>query len=273
MLELFVFIFGLTIGSFLNVVIYRLPIMLETKWRQNCLQFLKLDDEASPKIFNLFLPRSHCPHCKKTICMMNNIPLLSFILQKGHCNHCKQKISVRYPLVELMTAGVSVLIFWQFGFNLIFLFATIFSCALIVLMFIDVDHQILPDEITLPLMWLGLLVNLPATFISIDAAVIGAIVAYLTLWSINFTFKYIAKKEGMGYGDFKLAAALGAWCGISCLPFIFLLASFLGLLVSLTRIALQKQERTLPIPFGPYLSIAGFIALSWGYQMKQYLPF
>lgn len=265
-----VLIMGLLIGSFLNVVIYRLPVMMERSWKSDCAECfpeakLKVDDE----VFNLVLPRSRCPQCHHLIGSTENIPVVSWLLQKGKCKHCACKISTRYPAIELLTGFLSLVValFIPFGWPL--LFALIFTWVLIALTFIDVDTMLLPDQLTLPLVWLGLLVNLSGMFTSLNDAVLGAVFGYLALWSIYWLFKLVTGKEGMGYGDFKLLAALGAWFGWQALPVIILLSSFAGAVLGILMMALSKDKKSKPIPFGPYLAIAGWAYLIYGTEITN----
>ncbi|WP_330110746.1 A24 family peptidase [Methylophaga thalassica] len=256
-------ILGLLVGSFLNVVIYRLPIILEREWTEQCAE---LGDQASPPeaVFTLSRPRSACPHCGHAISALENIPVISYLFLAGKCKACRTPISIRYPIIEALSALMSVIIAWHFGFGWSAVGALLLSWALIALTFIDVDHQLLPDKITLPLIWLGLAFNLSGVYTDLHSSVIGAIAGYLSLWSIYHLFKLVTGKEGMGYGDFKLLAALGAWMGWQALPMIVLLSSFVGALIGITLVLLKQHQREIPIPFGPYLAIAGWIALVWG---------
>lgn len=260
---------GLMIGSFLNVVIYRLPKMMEQTWHQNCLELQGKEIPAAKK-FNLITPRSECPHCAHKIGALENIPLFSFLLLKGRCKNCKAKISWRYPVVEILTATLTALVSWKFGYTYTTLFAVMFTYALIVLTFIDLDTQLLPDDITLPLLWLALLFNIDYGFTDIKSAVIGAMAGYLVLWTVFWLFKLLRGKEGMGYGDFKLLAAIGAWFGWQLLPAVILLSSTLGALIGIIMIALAKRSKDTPIPFGPFLAIGGIAALFFGQQLSNY---
>jgi leader peptidase (prepilin peptidase)/N-methyltransferase len=258
---------SLMVGSFLNVVIYRLPLMMERDWRQQCHEFLDLpqqQDAMTPETFNLAKPDSHCPQCKHRIAALENIPVLSYLLQGGKCRHCKAPISLRYPLVETATALLSLLVAVHFGFTWLTAFLLLFTWALVVLTMIDIDHQLLPDDITIPLLWLGLLVNSQDLLTDLHSAVTGAAAGYLLLWTVYWLFKLLTGKEGMGYGDFKLLGALGAWMGWQVLPSIILLSSVVGAVVGISLIVLKGQDRNVPIPFGPYLASAGFITLLWG---------
>lgn len=256
-------ILGLLVGSFLNVVIYRLPIILEREWTEQCAE---LGDQASPPeaVFTLSRPRSTCPHCGHVITALENIPVISYLFLAGKCKACRSPISIRYPVIEAISALMSVIIAWHFGFGWSAVGALLLSWALIALTFIDVDHQLLPDKITLPLIWLGLAFNLSGVYTDLHSSVIGAIAGYVSLWSIYHLFKLVTGKEGMGYGDFKLLAALGAWMGWQALPMIVLLSSFVGAIIGITLVLLKQHQREIPIPFGPYLAIAGWIALVWG---------
>ena len=266
---------GLLVGSFLNVVIHRVPKMMERDWREQCAE---LGGEAGggdvkplPK-YNLVVPRSACPACGHRITALENIPVVSYLVLRGHCRGCGAKISARYPIVEACTAVLSGLVAWHFGFGLAALSALVLLWSLIALTCIDADTQLLPDSITLPLLWLGLFVNLNHTFTDLQSAVLGAVFGYLALWTVYWLFKLITKKEGMGYGDFKLLAALGAWLGWQTLPLIILLSSVVGAVVGIILIILARMGRNVPLPFGPYLAMAGFIALLWGDGiMKSYL--
>jgi leader peptidase (prepilin peptidase)/N-methyltransferase len=265
-------IFGLMIGSFLNVVIYRLPKMMEQEWHHNCLELQGKEIPHTTK-FTLAKPRSVCPHCAHKISAYENIPVISYLFLKGRCSACKAPISPRYPLVELLTAGLVGLVSWKFGYSYTMLFAAIFTFALIALTFIDFDTQLLPDDITLPLLWLGLLFNVNYGFTDLKSAVIGAMAGYLVLWSVFWLFKLVRGKEGMGYGDFKLLAAIGAWFGWQLLPAVILLASTLGAVIGIALIVLTKRNKDTPMPFGPFLAIGGIAALFYGQQLAQlYLP-
>ena len=273
-------VLGLLVGSFLNVVVYRLPIMLQREWREQCCEFLEIDNtipdpnesSAKFKIFNLQKPDSHCPHCNHKIKHWENIPVLSYVFLGGKCANCKQKISLRYPSVEFVTGVLSGLVATNFGFTWLTLALLLLTWSLIALTLIDFDHQLLPDNITLPLLWLGLFVN--AVDLGFDVtlydAVIGAIAGYLVLWSFYWIFKLATGKEGMGYGDFKLLAALGAWMGWQSLLPIIILSSLVGAVFGITLIVLQGRDKSKPMPFGPYLTGAGFIMLIWGPQINAF---
>jgi len=273
LLTLLTFVIGLLIGSFLNVVIYRLPVMMQRNWKRECLEYLKLDDKGSDKddssAFNLMLPASHCPHCHTPIKAWQNIPVVSYILLAGRCAHCKVSIPLRYPLIEALTGIMSAIVAWHFGYNLELGFALLLTWSLITLSFIDIDHQLLPDSITLPLLWLGLLLSLFSIYTDTDSSIIGAVAGYLSLWSVYHLFKLVTGKEGMGYGDFKLLALFGAWLGWQYLPLIILLSSLVGAVIGIAMVILVKKDHTIPIPFGPYLAAAGWLALLWGETINQ----
>ncbi|NJO17448.1 MAG: prepilin peptidase [Thioploca sp.] len=260
---------GLIMGSFLNVIIYRLPIMMQQEARLQCAELLNVPLSQSNQSFNLIQPRSHCPHCGHQVTLLENIPLVSFIWQRGQCTACHQAISRRYPFVELLSASLAIILAWQFGFTWQLLGALMLTWILIALSMIDFDQQLLPDSLTLPGLWLGLGVNLFNLYTNIEASVIGAIAGYLFLWSVYWVFKLFTGKEGMGYGDFKLLALLGAWLGWQPLPSIILISSFLGALVGISLIIIRQHDKNVPIPFGPYLALAGWIYLLWGEKLTQ----
>jgi leader peptidase (prepilin peptidase)/N-methyltransferase len=259
---------GLLVGSFLNVVIHRLPKMMEREWQQQCAELNGQTIDASPS-YNLIVPRSACPHCNHAISALENIPVISYLFLRGKCAGCATPISPRYPIVEALSGLLSAYAAWHFGFGLAGIAAITLVWALIGLTFIDFDTQLLPDSITLPLLWLGLLLNLGGTFTSLPNALIGAVAGYLILWSVYWAFKLTTGKEGMGYGDFKLLAALGAWLGWTMLPLIILLSSLVGAVVGVALIIFAKHGRNIPIPFGPYLAGGGLIALFWGQALTQ----
>jgi leader peptidase (prepilin peptidase)/N-methyltransferase len=266
-------IFGLIIGSFLNVVIHRLPKMMQRE-SDNYVAAESGAPMPHTDRYNLMLPRSACPHCGHQISALENIPVISYLFLRGRCRACAAPISVRYPLVELITGIASAVLVWRFGSGLAGLSTLLFVYMLIAMTLIDADTQLLPDDLTLPLLWCGLLVNIQGLFVPLDEAVIGAVAGYLSLWSVYWLFKLITGKEGMGYGDFKLLAALGAWLGWKMLPIIILLSSVVGALVGICMIVLAKHGRDKPIPFGPYLAAAGLIALLYGKEIAQhYLGF
>ena len=273
-------ILGLIIGSFLNVVIYRIPIMLRRAWKQ---QYLELADIVEPnneitssssqyRIFSLYSPPSHCSACAYKIRPWENIPVVSYFLLGGKCSHCEAKISIRYPSVEVASSILSALVAFTFGVTWLTLSLLIFTWSLIVLTLIDLDHQLLPDNLTIPLLWLGLFVNTVdfGLGVSINDAVIGAITGYLILWAFYWIFKLITGREGMGYGDFKLLAALGAWLGWQSLLPILILSSLIGALIGTLMILFLGKDKSMPMPFGPYLSGAGFIMLIWGPQISSF---
>ena len=263
---------GLVVGSFLNVVIYRLPLMMESRWRQDCCELLEVDQGPTEVPLTLSTPNSHCPHCKSPVKPWQNIPLISYLILGGKCGNCEAPISIRYPVVEISTAVLTVILGSHFDASWALLAAMFFTWALIALTMIDVDHQLLPDDITLPLLWLGLLVNIFGTFTTLQDAVIGAIFGYLILWAVYWLFKLLTGKEGMGYGDFKLLAALGAWLGWQALPIIILLSSLVGAVVGVALMIIKRRGKEIPIPFGPYLAAAGWISLIWGEQlMNRYM--
>lgn len=263
-------IVSLMVGSFLNVVIHRLPIMMERQWRRDCLEFMA-DPAAQPEEelhrFSLAIPRSRCPKCSHRITALENIPIISYLILGGKCSGCGATISIRYPIIEFLTALMSVTVAWYFGFSWQTAAALLFTWAMIALTFIDADTQLLPDSITLPLLWFGILISLFPVFIDLQASVIGTIAGYLTLWSVYQVFKLLTGKEGMGFGDFKLLAVLGAWMGWQSLPLIIILSSLVGAVVGISLIVLRKNERGTPIPFGPYLAAAGWISLIWGNEI------
>jgi len=266
------FVLGLFVGSFLNVVVYRLPLMMNSTWRRECREFLELDPQDStkdetPQPFNLMVPRSACPSCNTMITAWQNIPVVSWLILRGKCGNCKHPISVEYPLVELLTAILSLAVAVKFGASIQLVFALLFTWALISLALIDFHTTLLPDSITLPLLWLGLLISLVPVFVNAPDAIVGAAAGYMILWIVFQTFKLITGKEGMGFGDFKLLAALGAWLGWAQLPLVILLSSLTGAIIGIMMMVLFKHQRSQPIPFGPYLAIAGWIALMWGEQI------
>ena len=263
-----VFVLGLMVGSFLNVVIYRLPLMMERDWQAQYQEYLG-ESPAEEAPLSLAQPASRCPHCNHKIRFYENIPVLSYLWLRGKCSSCQAAISIRYPLIELLTGVLSAVIAWHFGFGPQAGAALLITWALIALSMIDVDHQLLPDSITLPLLWLGLALSLFPVFADMRSSLIGAIAGYLSLWTVYQLFKLVTGKEGMGFGDFKLLAALGAWMGWQALPVIVLLSSAVGALLGGAMIVIQGRDRAQPIPFGPYLAIAGWIALLWGEQISD----
>jgi len=260
---------GLVVGSFLNVVIHRLPIMMEMDWREQCASLNSPDNTAKTEKYNLISPRSTCPHCQKAIAAWHNIPVISFLLLGGRCKQCKASISWRYPAVEIISALLVGITTYKFGFSLNTLAASTFVLALLTLTFIDMDTQLLPDNITLPLLWLGLLFNLNGGFTDIQSSIVGAAAGYLILWSIYWLFKLTTGKEGMGHGDFKMLAAIGAWFGWTMLPAVILLSSIAGSIIGIGLILFAKKGRNTAIPFGPYLALGGIAALFWGTQLSH----
>lgn len=261
-------VLGLCMGSFLNVVIHRMPRMMEARWRAECAE---LNDQAPParERYNLFIPRSRCPSCGHGITALENIPVLSYVALGGKCSACRVRIPMRYPVIEVLTAVLSGYAAWRFGFTFATAAALFFVWTIIALAFIDLDTFYLPDDLTLPLLWAGLLFNLGGGFIDLTSAVIGAAAGYLALWLVFWTFKLATGKEGMGYGDFKLLAAIGAWLGWKMLPLVILLSSLAGAVVGVLLIVVAKQSRSVPIPFGPYLALAGLIALFHGEALTR----
>ena len=268
-------ILGLLVGSFLNVVIYRVPEGLNRNWKLQAKQMLDLPlEQGEGERFNILMPPSHCPSCKAAIKPWQNIPILSYVLLKGQCKHCHAAISLRYPLVELLTGLVFAVCAWKFGATWTALAVMVFSAYLIAMIFIDADTQLLPDQLTLPLMWAGIVFHLAAYLLQADWGIttlvdslLGAIVGYMSLWSIFQLFKLVTGKEGMGYGDFKLLAALGAWLGISVLPIIIIMSAVVGLIFAL----IMKVAKNQPMPFGPYLAISGWIVLVFSQPISQFI--
>lgn len=261
-------LFGLIVGSFLNVVIHRLPKMMEMDWQCQCAE-LRGEEVPVTELLTLSTPRSRCPHCGHRITALENIPIISWLILRGKCSGCSEPISIRYPIVEAVTGLLTAFAAWHFGFGWAAAGAILFIWAMVALTGIDFDTQLLPDSITLPLIWLGLLFNLTGTYTSLSSAVIGAVAGYLSLWSVYWGFKLATGKEGMGFGDFKLLAAIGAWLGWQMLPLTILLSSFVGAVVGVALIVLAKRGRNVPIPFGPYLAAAGLLALFWGKPLNQ----
>tara|TARA_R110000823_G_scaffold91174_4_gene201141 strand:- start:30893 stop:31762 length:870 start_codon:yes stop_codon:yes gene_type:complete len=264
---------GLCVGSFLNVVIYRLPLMLESRWRRDCCELLEVEPDAPEAPLNLASPNSHCPHCKAPIKPWQNIPVLSYLLLRGRCGNCAARISPRYPSVELATGLATLVLLVYMPVDTALLGAMLFTWALIALTMIDIDHQLLPDVITLPLLWLGLAFNISSTYAPLADAVIGAMLGYAILWSIYWAFKLVTGKEGMGYGDFKLLAALGAWLGWQDLHLVILLSSVVGAALGILLMLVKRHGREVPLPFGPYLAAAGWITFLWGDALIAKLPF
>ncbi len=262
---------GLCIGSFLNVVIHRLPRIMETRWRAECAE-LNSQEPPTAERYNLVVPRSRCPSCGHGITVLENVPVLSYVALGGKCSACHAHISARYPVVEALTGALTGYIAWHFGFTPAAGAAAFFTWVMVALAFIDLDTFYLPDDLTLPLLWTGLLFNLAGGFTDLSSAVIGATAGYMSLWLVFWTFKLVTGKEGMGYGDFKLLAAIGAWLGWKMLPLVILFSSFAGAVVGVLLIVLARRGRNVPIPFGPYLAIAGLVALFHGEALtRRYL--
>ncbi|WP_210398184.1 prepilin peptidase [Motiliproteus sediminis] len=259
-------VFGLLVGSFLNVVIHRLPLMMQREWQSECRALLELDngEQTASEPFNLAVPRSRCPHCGHRITALENIPVFSYLALRGKCSECQAPISIRYPLVELATGLLSALVVYQFGASLQSALLLPLIWGLIALTMIDFDHQLLPDSITLPLLWLGLVANAFGLFTDLHSALWGAVAGYMSLWSVYWLFKLVTGKEGMGYGDFKLLAALGAWMGWQMLPLIIILSSLVGAVLGIGLTLIRGRDSASPMPFGPFLAIAGLVALLWG---------
>jgi len=256
-------VLGLCVGSFLNVVIHRLPLMMQAPWRADCAELG--GQEAPPaEPFNLVKPESRCPSCGTAIRAWQNVPVVSWLALRGRCAACRAPISARYPTVELMGGAIAVLVAWRYGYSTQLAAGLVFAWALLALTFIDLDTQLLPDDITLPLLWAGLLVNVFGTFIDLQSAVLGAAGGYLVLWLVYWAFRLIVKKEGMGYGDFKLLAAIGAWTGWQALPFVIVVSAGLGAVIGSIGLWLARRGADTRIPFGPYLALGGIAGLLWG---------
>ena len=262
-------ILGLMVGSFLNVVIHRLPKMMEREWHNNCLELQGKDVPEQPK-YTIVTPRSACPTCGHNIGAMENIPIVSYLILGGKCKGCKTGISMRYPLIEALTGALIGAVAYKYGYTYTTLFAWIYVLALITLTFIDLDTQLLPDDITLPLLWLGLLFNLNIGFTDLKSAVIGAMLGYLILWAVYWAFKLVTGKEGMGYGDFKLLGAIGAWFGWQLLPAVILLSSVVGAVIGIGMIIFKGKTGGTAIPFGPFLALGGIAALFFGRQLASF---
>jgi leader peptidase (prepilin peptidase)/N-methyltransferase len=273
-----VFLFALLIGSFLNVVIHRLPIMMELEWREQAAELAKTPPQTTlpDGRFDLVVPRSRCPACGKLITAWQNIPILSYLFLKGRCANCQSSISVRYPLVELLTAVLAAACAGYFGFGWEAIMAIVLTLVLVPITMIDADTQLIPDSIVLPLLWVGLAMSLfhpvagaETLFIAPSDAIVGAMAGYLSLWSVFWLFKLVTGKDGMGYGDFKLLAAIGAWLGWQQLPIIIMLSAIVGVLINVSMIVFRGKDRSIPIPFGPYLAAAGWITMLWGERIKN----
>lgn len=265
-------ILGLCVGSFLNVIIYRLPKMLQQDWYTQCYNFLDIEEkkkEVNPQKFNLFFPLSHCPQCQNRLTLVENIPIISYCLQRGHCKSCKAYIPIKYLIIEVLSAIASAYVAWHFGFGLQAILAIVLTWVLICLAAIDLKHSLLPDDLTLPFMWLGFICNMFNIFTDLYSSLIGAMLGYMIFWSIFMIFKIATGKEGLGYGDFKLLALLGAWFGWQMLPLIILLSSILASLIGIVLIIFYGRDRQATLPFGPYLAIAGWVVLLWGKQLTS----
>jgi len=256
---------GLCVGSFLNVVVHRLPRMMEAQWRADCAE-LRGEEPPPAQTYNLFKPDSRCPACAAPIRAIQNVPVLSWLALRGRCAACRAPISARYPAVELVTGVASVLLAWRYGYAWQLAGALLFCWALLALTFIDLDTQLLPDDITFPLLWAGLVFNAAGVFTDLRSAVFGAVGGYLILWSVYWAFRILAKKEGMGYGDFKLLAAIGAWTGWQVLPFVVLVSALAGTVIGAYVLWRTRQGRDTRIPFGPYLAAGGVAGLLWGHE-------
>lgn len=273
-LYLVVALISVAIGSLLNVIIYRLPIMLQAEWKQQCCELLAIKNENDKKQINLFFPRSFCPHCKSLVKAWQNIPILSYLFLRGRCYQCKGPISLRYPVTELLTLTLSMYASWHFGFTLQLPFILLAIWILISLIFIDLDHQLLPDSLTLSLLWIGLIANTQNLFSSLPVAVLSSAGAYIGLWLFIKVFYLVTGKIGMGHGDFKLFAAFGAWFGWEFLPLILLISSITGAMIGLIYLRMNNKSRDTTIPFGPFLCIAGLISMFWGHLIiNWYLKF
>ncbi len=261
---------SLLVGSFLNVVIYRLPVMMERDWRNQCSEFLNVPNEsASKERFNIAFPPSRCPHCGHRITARENIPIVSYVMLGGRCSACGKGIAIRYPIIELITGIMCGVVAWRYGYSVETAGALLMTYALIALTAIDFDRQLLPDDITLPMLWIGLMMSTYEVYADMTSAIFGAVAGYLSLWSVYKIFKWATGKEGMGYGDFKLLAMLGAWLGWQSIPVIILLSSLVGAVVGITLVVVARHDRSIPIPFGPYLAAAGWIYLLWGERITH----
>ncbi|MDZ7767837.1 MAG: A24 family peptidase [Woeseiaceae bacterium] len=271
-------VLALLIGSFLNVVIHRLPLMMERDWRSQCDELLATPATKLPEgRFDLMVPRSQCPACDAPITALQNVPILSYVLLRGRCANCGTAISARYPAVEALTAVLSGLVAWRFGFGAEAAAAILLTWVLVAVTFIDFDHQIIPDSISLPLVWIGLTLSLfhplqgaSVLFIAPQTAIVGALAGYLSLWSVYHLFRLVTGKEGMGYGDFKLLAALGAWLGWQQLPMIIILSALVGAVLGIALIVVRGRDRNVPMPFGPFLAAAGWLAMMYGQQIQNW---
>ena len=266
---IFVVLVGLSVGSFLNVVIYRFPLMMENDWKSQCRELLELDEVSQEKI-TLSKPASTCPHCGHKIRAWENIPVISYLILKGKCSKCKSSISPQYPLIELLTGCLSLAVAIKFGVSWQTLFALVLTWSLVSMSVIDIHKQILPDDITLPILWLGLIISTYSIFTDPVSSIIGAAAGYMILWCVYQLFKLLTGKEGMGFGDFKLLALFGAWFGWELLPLTIILSSATGAIIGILMIVVKKHEKSTPIPFGPYLAIAGWISMMWGSQIMHW---
>jgi leader peptidase (prepilin peptidase)/N-methyltransferase len=268
-------VLGLMVGSFLNVVIHRLPVMMEREWRSQCNDLLELETSSdNEEDYSLIRPRSRCPDCGHQISALENIPVFSYLALRGRCSECGTRISPRYPLIEMLTGILSAIVAWHFGYGWPLAAALLFTWSMIPLSVIDLEHQLLPDAITLPVLWAGLVLSLFGIFVDSTTSIIGAVAGYLSLWTVYQVFRLITGKQGMGFGDFKLLALCGAWMGWQALPAIIVLSSLVGAVVGISLILVRGRDRNIPIPFGPYLAAAGWLALLWGDQITQtYLRF
>lgn len=269
---IFSLVLGMMVGSFLNVVIYRLPVMLEKEWHLQCNELLEIQAAEKPdtETFNLVLPASRCPKCGHKIRAYENIPLISYIVLGGKCASCRTPITFRYPAIETISGMLCVAVAINFGFSWEAMWAMILTWSLIALTMIDYDHQLLPDNITMPFLWLGLIISMFGVFTDTESSIIGAVMGYLSLWLVYQGFKLATGKEGMGFGDFKLLAMLGAWLGWQMIPAIILMSSVVGVIVGVSLILFKRHDKNQPIPFGPYLAVAGWICLIWGDSLNQY---
>lgn len=265
-------IFGLMVGSFLNVVVYRLPLMLEREWSELAREQLGLPPAPAGPRFNLMLPHSACPRCSHRIRAWENVPVLSYIGLRGKCSSCKAPISARYPLVEIATCVISAVVAWHFGIGSQAIFLMVLTWGMLAMSLIDIDHHQLPDSLVLPLLWVGLIINCYGLITSLHSAVIGAVVGYMALWGMYWAFKLATGKEGLGRGDFKLLAMIGAWGGWGVIPFTLLLSAVLCVLVSVALMAAKKSRMDAPVAYGPYLTVAGWISLVWGAQISAAFP-
>lgn len=265
-------LFSLLVGSFLNAAIYRIPIMLQQGWREECQELFGGDNQEiveSSKKFNLFVPRSQCPTCAHMITAIENIPVISYLFLRGKCSSCKTKISIQYPIIEVLTALISVFVASKMGFGWQALAALLFTWTLITLSLIDAKTMLLPDNLTIPLMWLGIAVNYQSLFVDLQSSVLGAMIGYMSLWCLFHVFRLLTGKEGMGYGDFKILAAIGAWGGWQILPFTVFASSFIGAIVGISLMLIQGKKESQPIPFGPWLALAGFVGFIWREEIVQ----